>query len=54
MLDFHSKNIETKVLWRFTELIYKSNKELSISSFIYKIKVGSKLSKKLMITCDSN
>ena len=43
MLDFRSKEINSKVLSRLTELINKSTKYLSILSLIYKIEVGSKL-----------
>ena len=42
MLDFHSKEIKSKVLSKYTQ-------DLCISLLIYKIEVGSKLGKKLMI-----
>ena len=38
MLDF-----QTEVLSRFTEWIYKSTEDLSISLIIYTFEVGSKL-----------
>ena len=38
MLDFHSKEIKLKVLSRFMKWIYKSIGELTILSFIYKIR----------------
>ena len=45
MLDFYSE-IKSKVFRWFTEWIYKSSADLSISLFIYKIAVSSKLDKK--------
>ena len=38
LLDFHSKEIKSKVLSRFTVWIYKSTDD---SLLIYKIEVGS-------------
>ena len=49
MLDFHSKEIKSKVLSRFMESIHKSIKYVSDLLLIYKIEMGSKLDKKLMI-----
>ena len=50
MLDFHSKEIKTEVLSKFTVRINKSIEELFIPFLICKIAVGSKSDfKKLMI-----
>ena len=43
MLDFHSKEIKSKVLNRFNESINKSTVDLSISLLNYETEVGSKL-----------
>ena len=46
MLDFHTKEMKSKVLSRFTEWIYKSTTDLHIFYLVRKIKVGTKLYKK--------
>ena len=45
MLDFHSNEIKSNLLSRFTELLYKSSEYLYISLLMYKIEVGSELVK---------
>ena len=49
MLHFHSKTIKPKFFSTFTEEIYKSMEDISISSLVYKIDEGSKLDEKMLI-----
>ena len=54
MVDFHSREKESKVLNRFTEWIHKSTQDLYIPSLTYKIKVRSKLDFFLSFIYDPN